>query len=334
MTLRQIIPIALTTIVCSSAAFAQGRSGDVYDFLDRPTSSRAMALGSTHAVVGTDEIGFAFMNPSAISDTMHQSIGLQVATLPGHIVQGSAIYGHYVERLKGTVAIGALYVNYGSFDWTDENGNELGDFSAQDAALHLTYSRAIAPQLQMAATIKPIFSKLHQYSSFGLAMDLGATYKSKSGRFKAGIVVRNIGAQLKRYDSNEMGDLNTDMRIGFSIMPEHAPFRFTMSLKDIFHWDLSIDRQRKINAFDNILRHTAMGIEFIPHKTIFVAFGYNQRMRRELRESSTGGMAGFSWGVGFRAARIDISYAMMKYHIAGASNSLTLSTNLNRFLKR
>lgn len=228
--------------------------------------------------------------------------------------------------------MGVQYINYGSFDQTDEIGTEIGTFTAQEAAISIIYSHSFSRKFTMAATIKPIFSKLAEYSSWGLAMDMGACYRSGNQRFVAGMVVRNIGAQVKRFDEAEDSEsLNTDMRIGLTYKAEHAPFRLTFTLKDIFHWDLSVDRSNKISFADNLFRHTILGVEFVPSERVFVAFGYNHRVRKENRDSSVGGGAGLSWGLGFRVAKIDISYGMGKYHTAGAANSITLSTNFDRF---
>jgi len=317
----------------SVMAGAQSRSGNLYEFLDMPTTSRATALGGNHAVIGSEDPGFSFQNPAIIRDTLGGSIGLNATPMPAGIVYGSAIYVHNVEQLHGTVALGVQYINYGSFDWTDENGDELGTFNAQDVSVSLIYARTFSRNLSMAATLKPVFSRLHEYGSFGLAMDMGMMYKSDNDRFRVGLVLRNVGGQIKRYDADEHDeDLNTDMRIGIVYKPEHAPFRFNFTLKDIFHWDLSTDRSNRISFGDNLMRHMLIGIEFVPVKSFFVGFGYNQRVRKENRDSSTGGTAGFSWGCGFRVAKIDISYARAKYHLAGSSNSITLSTNINRFL--
>ncbi|MCQ2203826.1 MAG: PorV/PorQ family protein [Bacteroidales bacterium] len=219
-------------------------------------------------------------------------------------------------------------------DETDEYGVNMGTFNVQEAAIYLTYSRKMAPGLTMAATLKPIISKFAEYNSFGLAMDMGLTYRVMEDRLRAAIVLRNLGGQIKRYDGDEANEhLDTDMKIGVVYKPLHAPFRFTMTLKDLFHWDLSIDRKKKIDFGDNLLRHLIMGVEFVPTRNVFVAFGYNHRQHKENRDSAVGGAAGISWGLGVRVAKIDISYGMGKYHTAGAANSITLSTNINRFLK-
>lgn len=79
------------------------------------------------------------------------------------------------------------------------------------------------------------------------------------------------------------------------------------------------------------MRHILIGAEFVPIRNFFVGFGYNQRQRKEARQSSSGGAAGFSWGCGLRIYKIDIAYGCGRYHLAGAANSISISTNLNRF---
>lgn len=332
-TISRRINILLFALSAILSANAQSRSGDAYEFLDLPTTSRSTALGGQQAVLGVGEAGFFFQNPAALNDTLSGSISLNVTPLPGSITYGSASYVHHFEKL-GTFALGVQYINYGSFDWTDEDENDLGTFKAQEAAIYMSYARKMTPHLTLAATLKPIFSKLESYGSFGLAMDMGAMYTSESRLLTAGILIRNLGAQVTKYhEDGEHESLNTDMRIGMTYKPEYAPFRFSLTMKDIFHWDLSTDRENSIDWGDNLMRHLVWGLEIIPIRNFFVGFGYNQRVRKELRSSGAGGMAGFSWGFGLRILKIDIAYGMRRYHLAGSANSISVSTNLNRFIK-
>ncbi len=329
-----LISTLLTISATCNILLAQSRSGNAYEFIDMPTSSRQTALGGAHAVLGADDLNFAIHNPAALRDSMHNSIGLNFTPLKAGIKSGSVAYARRMQQIDGILMVGVQYINYGSFDQTDEIGTEIGTFTAQEVAVNFIYSHSFSHNYTMAATFKPIYSKLAEYNSFGLAMDMGGYYTSDNKRFRVGAVIRNLGAQIKRFDDAEDHErLNTDMRIGLSYKAEYAPFRITATLKDIFHWDLSPDRNNKISFADNLFRHTIIGIEFVPSERIFAAFGYNHRVRRENRDSSVGGAAGLSWGLGFRVAKFDISYGMGKYHTAGAANSITIATNFDRFVK-
>lgn len=324
------IVVAGVLLLLCGITQAQGRYGNVYDFMELPTTARQTAIGGTHAVMGADESGFAFHNPAILCDTLSKSVALNMTPIAGGILHGSVSYAQHVDRI-GTLSAGVQYINYGTFDWTTRDEEVLGTFKAQEVALYMSVARRMTPGWTLAVTVKPIFSKFEQYNSVGIAMDMGAIYRGKSKRFTAGIVLRNVGGQLKTYH-NDSGheSLDTDLRIGMSYKPEHAPFRLTVTMKDLCHWDLSTNTDKDIHWGDNIMRHVVLGAEFMPIRNFFIAMGYDQRKRRELRDNV--GAAGISWGFGLRIFRIDIAYACGKYHKAGAQNSISLSTNLNRFL--
>ena len=310
---------------------AQRQAGKTYEFLDLPSTARSVAIGGNQAIVGTDEVGFCFQNPAALRDTLHQSVALNACLLPQGIVSGTGIYAHKVENI-GTFAAGVQYINYGQFDRTDEDWNELGTFGAQEAAIYLSCARQLTPSLRVGATLKPIFSSFDKYRSFGIAMDMGAYYTMLEGDLQAGLVIRNVGGQITAYDDDgDHKSLNTDMRIGVAYKLEHAPIRITTSLKDIFHWKISTDNDNKISFADNLMRHLIFGVEFMPIRNFFVGAGYDQRQRKETRAASSGGAAGFSWGCGLRVYKIDIAYGYRKYHLAGGANNISISTNLGRF---
>ncbi len=330
---KRKIAALITTILTTTSIFGESRSDAAYSFMDLPTTSRSIAVGGQHASTAVPEPAFMFQNPAIISDTLSHAFSLGVAPIAGGIVAGRAAYAHTVGNI-GTFALGVNFIGYGSIDSYDEYGEELGTKSSNEVAIYMTYSRALTPHWQAAATIKPIFSSFAGYSSVGLAMDMGAHFISENKRFTAGVVICNVGGQVKTYYTDASHEeLNTDLRIGLTVKPEHAPFRFSVTMKDLFHWDLSTDRDNKINEFDNILRHMLLGVEFLPIRNFFVAFGYNQRMHKELRESDTGGASGISWGFGLRVSKIDISYGCGRYHKAGSDNVITISTNIDRFLR-
>ena len=62
--------------------------------------------------------------------------------------------------------------------------------------------------------------------------------------------------------------------------------------------------------------------------------GYNAQRRHELTSNSFLGMVGFSWGVGFKMSHFYINYGRATYHLAGAPNYFSVSTNLSKFYKR
>jgi len=42
-------------------------------------------------------------------------------------------------------------------------------------------------------------------------------------------------------------------------------------------------------------------------------------------------MVGFSWGLGFKISKFHLNYSRATYHLAGATNIFSFSTNLSSF---
>lgn len=330
ITLRHVAIAGLMLI--SSVAHSQDRSGRAYAFLDLPTTARETAIGGQHATIGTTEAGLLHSNPAALTDTMRHAVSLSAAPIASGIFGARASYAHHVYSI-GTFGIGFNHIGYGTMDEYDIDGNRLGTFGAGETAISLTYSRPLTPHWQIGATLKPIFSTFANYSSAAIAMDMGVRYTSANELLTVGAVLSNLGAQIKTYHTDANAEsLYHDLRVGLSYKAEHAPLRFTLTFRDLLHWDQSLDSEREIETMDNVMRHVMLGLELMPIRNFFVGVGYNHRMRKELRESDTGGAAGISWGFGLRIKKIDIAYGCGKYHAAGANNVISISTDIQRFL--
>ena len=85
---------------------------------------------------------------------------------------------------------------------------------------------------------------------------------------------------------------------------------------------------------DKMMRHVILGEEIIPTQNFFVNIGYNYRRRMELKIDSRSYTVGFSWGFGLKISKFRFSYGRATYHLAGASNHFSLSTNLNEFYRK
>ncbi len=327
--------------VCVAAAFAattaakaQTRTGATMGFLDIPQATRLVGTGGMHVASGTGGSSLVFHNPSAVADSAGGDISLNITPVTDGIKYVSASYSHNADGV-GTFSAGLTYAGYGDFVRTDDTGAELGLFSANEGALYIGYARPLAPWLRLGASFKPIFSKLADYTSFALAMDMGATFLFAQGRLNTSVVVRNAGGIVKRYSADSSAKpLPLDVKIGLCYKPEHAPFRLFLTLKDLTQWDLSPRRDKSLDAGDNILRHTLVGLEFVPVRAFYASVGYDHRRRREMADAEAGAMAGLSWGLGLHVAKIDIQYAHSRYHAAGSLNSITMATNWKRWVGR
>ena len=68
----------------------------------------------------------------------------------------------YVQKYKniGWFGAGVKYFNYGTFDYTDENGVTSGTFGASDLMLSLGYSNYLYDVVNYGVNVKYIYSKI------------------------------------------------------------------------------------------------------------------------------------------------------------------------------
>jgi hypothetical protein len=99
------------------------------------------------------------------------------------------------------------YINYGSFIEANEYGDILGNFTAAEYSLNLSYSYALDSLISIGATVRPIYSVLERYTSWGIASDFGIHY-----RFEP----RLRDVRVSPIDANQ-SDLMISRRFQFSI---------------------------------------------------------------------------------------------------------------------
>jgi hypothetical protein len=345
-TLLLILPV-LTLI-------AQPGGTYTYAFLNQTNSARIASLGGKSVALPDEDLNMPFHNPSLLSPGMDNHLVLNYVGYFSDIKYGYASYARSYEGI-GNFAAGIHYVNYGDFPYADIYGMRNGSFTASEYSLNLIYSRKIDSLISVGVNLKPIYTAFESYSSVGIAADIGINYYNPEKLFTAALVLKNIGTQITSYygDANRE-KLPFEIQAGFSQKLAYAPFRFSVLLQHLERWDLQYEseldpdnnnigfveegvstRSEKIEDIgDNLMRHVIFGLEFMPGENFYVSLGYNYKRRQEMKLSTRPGMVGFSWGFGFRISKFHFSYGRASYHLAGASNHFSLSTNLSEFYRR
>jgi hypothetical protein len=326
---------------------AQTGGGSTYSFLGLTNSARVAALGGDVVSLRDDDINLVFHNPALLSPGMHGNLSLNYVDYFAGVNYGYASYAHSAEGI-GNFAAGMHYVNYGTFDRTDELGESQGTFRASEYALNLFYSRSFLDSaLSAGVNLKPIFSSLEQYTSFGIAMDLGLSYYISSSRTSFGLVFKNMGAQISSYTSTRES-LPFEIQAGITQGLAHAPFRFIVTFQHLERWDLTYTLEddeadlsgsdAETSGFDSFgdkfMRHVILGTEFLIGKNFHIDLGYDYKRRKEMKVNSHPGMVGFSMGFGFRVSKFHFTFGRSSYHLAGGTNHFSLTTNLSEFYRK
>lgn len=343
---KKIVLTSILLLLNFLLAFPQAGRG-VYRFLELPVSARAAAVGGNNVSLRDNDVNFALMNPALLTKETHGVIGLNMANYLSDIKFGSAVYGHNFGE-NNLFAFGVQYVDMGKFAGYDELGQYTEDFTAKDIALHISYARPLNDFFTAGATLKPIFSAYERYSSVGLAMDLGVNYNTEL--FKAGLVIKNAGVQLKGYYSDIGGQhrepLPFDVQLGVTKKFEHAPLRISVTANNLHRWDVATYQktnkketnldgtpiEKKISFADMAFRHLTFGVEFVPSQNFYVAAGYNHRRNREMSMEGFKSLAGFSLGAGVKLYKFHVGFGMTQFQVGNNSYQFSISTNLGEFV--
>jgi hypothetical protein len=185
-----------------------------------------------------------------------------------------------------------------------------------------------------------------------LVADAGLHYNNDKHLLQGGLVIRNAGLQITSYTGEYSEKVRPEILLGITKKLPYAPFRFSLTYRHLEKWDLTYDLPEENgvwqNAFDTVpaktknleifgdklLRHLVIGTELLLTQNFYISMGYNYQRRQELKISTRPSMVGLSWGLGIRIAKFNISYGRASYHLAGATNHFSITTNLNRFYKK
>lgn len=339
-----LLPMAL---LFPQPSAAQMQSGRVYEFLNLPATARITALGGI-GVPGLDQdLGMALTYPALLGPGTDQHLALHFVDYFDDIHYGAVAYGRRLDRL-GNLSFSLQYIHYGRFLETDPFGQVLGEFSSGEYAFMLGWGRQLFDHIYLGANLKNILSFLHEYSSWGMSIDLSVAYLNPDRLLAAGLVARNIGFQVVPYHPGTRESLPFDLVAGVSKKLANAPFRLSVAAHNLHRFDLTYESglpgwQRTDTGSDQdggggtdisdwpdmLMRHLVFGMEFSPGDQFVLSLGYNYRRRQEMKVDSRLSTVGFSWGVGFRIKRFYLSYGRAHHHLAGSPNHISISTNLN-----
>jgi hypothetical protein len=347
MNLKRLLSL-YSLLFITVLASAQVGGNNTYEFLNLPISARVSALGGNLLSAKDNDLNVALVNPSLLSDSMDNNVALSYINYFADVNYGYAAYAKKFKKI-GVMSVGIQYLDYGKFTRADEIGTTDGTFSANEMSINISAARSIIDSnLTVGVTLKTIYSHLESYTSWGSALDFGATYALPKRNFAAAVVIKNVGRQWTTYAGTKE-KLPFEIQIGLSKKPKHVPFRLSLVYENVEKWDLTyVDpanpvltedpltgepiKQNKFKIWgDKFMRHMVIGGEFIITKNFFLRGGYNYQHRKELQVPEKRGMTGFSFGFGFKVYKFHFSYGRAAYHLAGASNNFSISFDINSF---
>ncbi len=314
---RAFLVVTIPAILILSCCLAKaGDKNSTYDFLRLDNGARSAALGGSFVSI-TDDPVIIFYNPAGLS-----TLGSNQASFGylKHLLDISSGYAAYGQQYRdwGWFGAGVSYINYGSFTQTDEVGNRLGTFHAQELAVLVGYSDFVYEKIHYGVNLKFIYSSIADSRSAAVAFDLGGMYTFEAEQITVGASLLNVGRQVNAYKGTRE-DLPLDLKVGLSKRLEHLPLL------------LNVDFHRLNESAENFLtrlRTFSAGGEFTVSEALRLRFGYNNERRRDLKIGTSAGLAGFSFGGGFVGSQYKIDYAFSSLGKIGGLHRITVGINL------
>lgn len=325
MSPKTLLVFVFSLILFSAKVSAQ-ESTSVFNFLNLPTSSHALALGGKNISLIEDDASLIFQNPALMSNVSDRSLNFNFLTY----MQGSNAGNiSYVQSQgeRGTWGAMAQFVGYGTFPGYDENGTYEGNISGLDMNISGGYSYLLSDTWAGGVNGKFLYSNYAGYSSIALAVDLGLNYFNEDKDLSLSLAATNIGGQVTAF-GDIAESLPIDIQLGFSKGLSKLPLRLHATLFDMLHWKKQYYNinGKDLKTLQLILNHINIGADLsLYDNRIWVGLGYNFRRGYEMKAAGSSPASGLTVGAGINIKRIKFGVAYGNYHSGTPTLSFTLA---------
>jgi len=281
----------------------------VFDFLKIQAGARPMAMGGAFTGVADDESSL-YYNPAGVTGLQGKRF---IAGYHNNIFDMQSGFLGYIHPLREgqKLSLFVNYLNYGTFDRTNTDGDVIGDFSGGDLLLAGSYARDINENISLGVTIKFIYEKIDEYSATGVAFDLGGKYRRNDyGNTTLGFMIQNLGTQLSTYlDGSDKESLPLYIRGGGSTQPKGLPV--LVAVDAIYPTDNDV--------------YFSIGAELLNVRPLYVRMGWTSFGNNYKTGAGNDDLAGFSAGVGVDYRKIQFSYTVSPEGELGTSHRITFT---------
>ncbi len=315
-------------------SFAQTGGRHTFDFLNLNPSTPVTAWGGVQAAAPADsgavnDVHRFLSNPALNNEHLNQQVSLSFRPYLADIKLATVSYSHAVESL-GQFGASVSYLDYGEFMGFDPAGLPSGDFSASSYVVALNYAHQMAP-FRLGGNLKLASSMIAGLRATALLLDLGGVYQHPTRDLTVGLTITNLGVLLQDYLSGTGSRLPSDVRLGAAFKPQYMPFRFHLTAYRLWYGNLVEPAAAPDEGVvSQIARHLSFGGALLLGKNFEMYGGYNHSIRSSLQLQQIGGGAGLSFGFMFRTRTIRVDFSRSVYHVSGAFNQFSLSTDVHQ----
>ena len=340
MKLKYIILPLIVAAVAPGVAAQDGSSA--YNWLNVTASSRIYGLGGVNVSLVDDDMMSADQNPALLGPEASGQVAIDYMRYMGGSNFAGARYAHSAGE-RGAWSAGIRYFGYGSMKETLPDGTVVGDFSPKDVSFGGSFSYDITDRLRGGIALKLLYSGYAEYTAFALSSDLGLNYYDPERDLSLGLVMANVGGQIKRFD-HAYDRLPFDIRLGWSQSFGTFPVRFSVTAWNLTKWHLpyvetgdgSEDSQPTVkDSFgSNLFRHLVFGADLISSKIFYLGVGYNYKTRTDMSTYSRKFFSGWSLAGGLNTRTFSVGVALAQPHSGATTFMVNLTLSMNELLNR
>ena len=297
--------VALVLYATSPADAINSSAGTTgFNFLKIGVGARATALGGAYATATADPEAAAW-NPAGLWGISKRTATL---SLNRYLVDSQAGFISVALPSQRRVwSLSANYVTYGTMQRTDEEGLDLGPFSAADLAASLSVAQPVWQDwLTLGASIKAIYSNIDEFSSDAYALDVGLLVRGPLQGMHLGASLSNLGSVRSSYVGEFKDALPVHMRAGISHRPAHMPIPMLL----LADFNLPNDGDP----------YMSLGLEVQLINGLYLRPGYSMQQAGSADEEPMG----LSAGAGLAAKNYRLDYAYSSYAELGDVHRISL----------
>jgi long-subunit fatty acid transport protein len=298
--------LLLIALIACSAGNAQAQSEAGAQSLLIAPGARADGMGRAFVAVAGDA-NAVWWNPAGMAFARGRDAAFTYAQLVPDLADDvNFSYLSYVQHVEGWGGIGGSigYLSYGKSEATDEEGNELGDFTSYEIAPTIAYGTEVVNNFAVGVALKlvrvdlaPAAVTQDQRAGRGttFAADVGGLLKMPAIKTSFGAVVQNVGPNIAYIDEDQSDPLGRNLRLGLA----YAPFE-----NEVHRFLIAADANRFLLPHRTLAVDVwNVGAEYEFNRLLALRVGYVSDPRGTIEDLT------FGLGLGYRGFHFDYASA-------------------------
>ena len=195
-------------------------------FLLFQPSARSAGMGEAFVAIA-DDANATYYNPAALADdkTRHMTTTFY-KPIPSLASDIFTSFGAYTQPFGGVGNLGfsLTYASLGTQHRTDQQGQDLGEFTSFGLALGVSYGTYVTKSVSLGVTMKLVHEKLASQGAgiekgkgagTSFAGDVGFMWKT-TDKLTVAWVLRNVGPNITFIDADQADPLPQNLTVGFA----------------------------------------------------------------------------------------------------------------------